>query len=239
MTAQTRSATLRPVRSLSVVIPTWNESARIERAVTGARAIADEVIVADSGSPDGTADLARAAGAVVVDAPRGRGRQLHAGASASTSDVILFLHADVDLPPSARGAIEEALADPGVVGGNFVLRFVPRSPAARLFGWANHVRRRWFRIYYGDSAIFVRRSAYESLGGFRPLPILEDYELVRRMERSGRTAYVRSVVAEASARRFEQAPVRTLLVWTWIQLLYSAFDVNPDDLARHYSDIRG
>ena len=223
---------------LSVVIPTFQERARVARAVAVAQSIGDEVIVTDGGSTDGTQEAARAAGAIVIAAPRGRGPQLHAGATAASGDMLLFLHADVELPASARGAIERALQTPGVVGGNFELRFVPRSFAAALFTWANHLRRRWFRIYYGDSAIFVRKEIYVSLGGFRPLPILEDYELVRRLERAGRTCYVRDVIAEASARRFERSPIRTLLVWSWIQFLYSALGVAPERLARHYADIR-
>lgn len=221
-----------------MIIPTWNEAARIRSAVGRARAAFDEVIVADASSPDGTAAAAAEAGAVVVESSRGRGAQLHAGAMRARGDVLLFLHADVALPEGARSAIEQALATPAVLGGNFALEFVPRSPSARLFTWANDVRRRWFRIYYGDSAIFVRRHVYDALGGFRALPILEDYDLVRRLEREGKTAYIRNAVVQASARRFADAPMRTLAVWTWIQVLYSLFDVSPHRLARHYADIR-
>jgi len=228
-----------PVRTISVVIPTWREEATIAAAVASARHIGDEVIVADPGSPDATQAVARDAGARIVEAPRGRGAQLRAGAEAATGDVLLFLHADAGLPPEARGAILRALADPRVVGGNFRLRFVPAGTfAARLFTWANHVRRVVLRIYYGDSAIFVRREVYEALGGFRPLPIFEDYELVRRLERLGKTAYVRDVVVTASARRFEDAPVRTLLVWSFLQVAYSIFGVAPERLARFYADTR-
>ena len=224
--------------ALSVIIPTWNEARRVEAAVRGARALGAEVLVVDAGSTDDTAARAEAAGAVLVLSRRGRGAQLHAGARRATGDVLLFLHADAELPASAAGAIASALRDEEVVGGNFYLRFVPDSPAARLFTWANHVRRRWLRIYYGDSALFLRRRTYDALGGFRELPILEDYELVRRLERHGRTAYVRDVEVQVSARRFERAPLRTLLVWTYIQVLYSVFGVSPARLARHYADIR-
>jgi rSAM/selenodomain-associated transferase 2 len=224
--------------ALSVIIPTWNEARRVEAAVRAARALGSEVLVVDAGSTDDTAARAEAAGAVVVLSRRGRGAQLHAGARRATGDVLLFLHADAELPASAAGAIAFALRDEEVVGGNFYLRFVPDSNAARLFTWANHLRRRWLRIYYGDSALFLRRRTYDALGGFRELPILEDYELVRRLERHGRTAYVRDVEVQVSARRFERAPLRTLLVWTWIQVLYSVFGVSPARLARHYADIR-
>ncbi len=224
--------------SLTVVIPAWCEASRIAEAVRAAREIGDEVIVADADSPDGTAALARAAGARVVSTARCRGTQLHAGATAARGDVLLFLHADTVLPARARAAIDEVLADPHVAGGNFYLQFVPDSFAARLFTTANDVRRRWLKIYYGDSGLFVRRSAYVALGGFRALPILEDYEFVRRLERAGRTAYLAQIVVQASARRFEASPVRTLLLWTLIQTLYSVFRVSPERLASYYRDIR-
>ena len=225
--------------SLSVVIPTWREAATIARTVGLALAVGDEVIVVDAASPDDTARVAERAGARVVVTAKGRGAQLHAGACAARGDALLFLHADASLPDAARARarIEEALADPLVVGGNFYLRFDPPSSAARLFTWANDARRRWMRVYYGDSALFVRRSTYDALGGFRPLPILEDYELVRRLERAGRTVYVRDVEVVASARRFERAPLRTLLLWSALQALY-LMGVPPRRLARFYADAR-
>ena len=94
--------------------------------------------------------------------------------------MLLFLHADARLPACARPAIEAALCRPEVIGGNFRLRFTPSSPWANAFALANDVRRRALRIYYGDSGIFVRRSTYEVLGGFKPLPLMEDYDFARR-----------------------------------------------------------
>jgi len=225
------------LNTLSAIIPTFCEVERIEQAVRAAAAVADEVIVCDGGSADGTVDRAAAAGARVVTAPKGRGRQLHAGASVACGDTLLFLHADARLPPAARAAIAHALADDAVAGGNFHLRFTPASPVARLFTWANDARRRWLRIYYGDSALFVRRTVYERLGGFAPLPILEDHEFVRRLERHGRTVYVRDVTVEVSARRFEHAPLRALGAWAAIHALYAA-GVPPERLARLYHDTR-
>ena len=222
---------------ISVVIPSWNEAAAIGAAVEGARSFADEVIVADAGSPDGTAGRAAAAGAIVVAAPKGRGHQLRAGAARASGDVFLFLHADVTLEAGAREAIQRSLLDPACVGGNFRLRFEPTSFAARVFTVANDVRRRLLRIYYGDSAIFVRAATYHALGGFRALPLFEDYDFVRRLERAGPTAYVREVAAIASARRFVDAPIRTLFVWTALQVLFS-LGAPAERLARFYADTR-
>jgi rSAM/selenodomain-associated transferase 2 len=223
---------------ISAVIPTWQEATRIAECVQAAASVADEVIVVDAGSADGTTEVARAVGARVISIERkGRGPQLHAGALAAAGDILLFLHADAQLRQGARDAMLRALEDPAVVGGNFYLRFWPEGRFARLFTWVNHLRRRLLRIYYGDSAVFVRRAVYEELGGFRPLPILEDYELVRRLERRGRTVYVQEVEVLASARRFEGRPWRTLFLWVVIQGLYMA-GVSPDRLARLYADLR-
>ncbi len=223
--------------SISAIIPTWREANAIAEAVHMAHAIADEVIVVDAASPDRTAELATRAGAHVVHAPKGRGVQLDAGARVATGDVLLFLHADAHLPPEARGAMETALASPRIAGGNFRIGFACEGLTARAFDWAYHQRSKWLRIYYGDSALFLRRSAYVALGGFRPLPIFEDYELVRRLERTFETEYVDSVTVRVSARRFARTPLRTLLLWTGIQMLFSS-GVSAHKLSRFYADVR-
>ena len=222
---------------LSVVIAAWQEASCIQSAVANAKEFADEVVVADAGSADGTAKLAAAAGAHVVAAPRGRGQQLHAGALVAGGDVILFLHADATIDPACKQRIEQALAVPGIIGGNCRLRFTPPTWAARLFGWANHVRRVCFKIYYGDSALFVRRAAYFELGGFRAMPLFEDFDFIKRMQRRGRTAYLQDVFVTASARRFAHAPLRTLALWTLLQCLYSC-GVPAERLAKLYRDLR-
>jgi rSAM/selenodomain-associated transferase 2 len=223
---------------ISAIIPTWCEAACIGEAVAGARRVAEEVIVADAGSPDGTARIAREHGARVVHSPKGRGPQLRAGADAAAGDVLLFLHADALLAAGAREALLRRLEDPAIVGGNFLLRFAGPGPLAAAFSLLNDLRRRWLRIYYGDSAIFVRRSVYDQLGGFEPYPIFEDYEFVRRLERHGRTAYIRDVVVEVSSRRHEQAPWTTLASWVALHTLYSVGGVHPERLVALYRDVR-
>jgi rSAM/selenodomain-associated transferase 2 len=221
----------------SVIIPTWCEEAQVEGAVRSARRVGDEVIVADAASPDGTARVARAAGARVVRCPRNRGAQLARGVAEARGDVLVFLHADARLSPRARPAIAEALRDPEVCGGSFRLTFVPSGGWARFFTRGHDVHRRWTGIVYGDSGIFVRRTAYEAVGGVRPLPLMEDYDLVRRLRRVGRFTYVRHVEVRASDRRFVREPVRTALGWVALECLYLA-GVPPAALARLYADVR-
>jgi rSAM/selenodomain-associated transferase 2 len=223
---------------LSAVIPTWREAQCIGSTVAACASVADEVIVADAESPDGTADLARAAGARVVLTRRGRGAQLNAGARAARGGAFVFVHADTHLPQASGDVIRTVLSrHPDVLGGNFKLRFVPETPMARAFTWGNHLRRQALRIYYGDSCIFVRRSTFERLGGFREYPIFEDYDFARRLEALGRTHYETSVEARTSQRRFEQHPFRTLLLWTALQSLYTC-GVHPSRFARFYRHAR-
>jgi rSAM/selenodomain-associated transferase 2 len=222
---------------VSAIIPTFREADRIAGTVAACRAIAEEVIVSDAGSLDGTAERAVEAGARVVAASKGRGSQLNEGARAATGNVFVFVHADALLPSPARGVIRTALADPAVVGGNFKVRFVPETRAARLFTWVNDARRRHLGLYYGDSCIFIRKRSFERIGGFPDHPIFEDYALARALERHGRTHYETTVEVLASSRRFAAKPVRTLALWGALQALYE-LGVSPKVLAHLYADAR-
>jgi len=221
---------------VSVVIPALNEAAVIRRAVRSALAAgACEVIVADGGSNDGTVAAAIEAGAQVIAAPRGRGRQLNAGAAGSTGDVLLFLHADALLPTNAVQQIEVALADRGVVGGNFRIHFGTGRHARFLAAFYHVIRQ--LTVYYGDSAIWVRREHFAAIGGFPPYPLMEDLKLVQLLRERGRMAYLAGPV-HASPRRWERGGLlRTWASWVVIQTLYFG-NVSPQRLARLYRHIR-
>lgn len=225
---------------VSVVIPTLNEAGRIVGLVAAMRASAAcrEVIVVDGGSHDGTADLARAAGAQVFAEAPGRGRQLSHGAARASGDVLLFLHADSALPGAALDAIVAALADPAVVGGNFRIRFDGDSGFARwLTGFYAWFRR--FDLFYGDSAIFLRREIYDRLGGIRPIALMEDYDLCLRMGRAGRLCCIDEPAVVTSSRRFAgRHPVAIVSQWLLLHALYY-LKVPPDLLARLYRSGRG
>ncbi|MBX3026630.1 TIGR04283 family arsenosugar biosynthesis glycosyltransferase [bacterium] len=223
---------------LSVIVPALDEAARIAAAVASARApLVCEVIVVDGGSADETAKRARAAGAVVVAAPRGRARQMNAGAARARGEVLLFLHADTTLPPGFDVAVAGALADPAAVGGRFDLRLAPSSPFLSLTAALINLRSRLSGIATGDQALFVRREAFAAVGGFEDLPLMEDIAFTRALKRRGRMVALRATVTTSSRRWLRHGPLRTVLLMWWLRFLYWR-GVAPAELKRHYADTR-
>ncbi len=197
-----------------------------------------EVVVADGASEDDTARVAvrHLLAPRLVEARGGRARQLNAGAAASVGDVLVFVHADSRLPSDAHRSLVSACVDDRAVGGNFRLEFEGDDLFGRGLSAYYRFSRR-FGVYYGDSSIFVRRDVFQRLGGLRELPIMDDYDLARRLERAGPTACLPGP-AVTSSRRWRRAGIaRTVASWVAIQLLYSV-GVPAARLAPLYRRIR-
>ena len=227
--------------SIGVVVIALNEAEAIGGCLEHLSALLredgpGEVVVSDGGSVDGTAEIA-ARYAPVVTAPRGRANGLNAGAAQASGDVLLFLHADTRLPARGLTAVRTALADDTVVGGRFRLAFDRQTPALRLTqAWIN-VRDALLGGYTGDQAVFVRRETFERLGGYAPLPLMEDLDFARRLGRAGRVVRLSESVV-TSARRWQRAGTwRTNLRMIALRWLYY-LGVSPARLAQHYLDAR-
>ncbi|CAA7627601.1 TIGR04283 family arsenosugar biosynthesis glycosyltransferase [Magnetospirillum sp. SS-4] len=188
--------------SLSVVIPTLNAARHLPGAVASLGG-ADEVIVADGGSGDGTPDLARDLGLPVVVAERGRGTQLAAGAAAASHPWLLFLHADTRLAADWRSEAEAFMADRHNERRAAVFRFALDSTAwqARALEALVEWRTRWLGLPYGDQGLLISRSHYREIGGYRPLPLMEDVDLVRRIGRGGLSVLKTQAVTSAERWR--------------------------------------
>jgi len=224
--------------TLSIVIPALNEGHSIGATLDAIVRLSmhTEVIVVDGGSDDGTREIARARGAIVMASERGRGSQMHGGACVAQGDVLWFLHADTVVPADAADLIVKALHDPKVVAGNFELLFDGQTSAARFMTWLYPKLRR-FGLSYGDSAIFVRRATYEQVGGFRPFPIFEDLDLIKRLRKLGAMVNLPTTVV-TSSRRFEgRSFVVTFARWAGLQVLYW-LGLPPSALGRLYAPIR-
>jgi uncharacterized protein len=226
---------------LSVVMPVLDEAHRLAPALNrlvGLPAV-DEVLVVDGGSRDSTRAVAQGVpGVRVLDAPRGRARQMNHGASAATGEVVCFVHADVTLPRDAVRHVARAFSRPQVVAAAFRTRTVDdigHTWAGALLPMAD-LRSRWTHLPYGDQAVSVRRSAFQQVGGFPDQPLMEDLELARRLAAVGSVARLRARVT-VSGRRFLRRPLRTLLFWNTFPALYR-LGVPPRLLEKLYGTVR-
>lgn len=202
--------------ALSIVMPVLDEAGQIEAtlaALAPLRRRGVELIVVDGGSQDGTVALARAEADAVLDAPRGRARQMNAGAAAARGEVLLFLHADTILPPEADRLALRAAAG-GRDWGRFDVRIAGRHPMLRVVAMLMNWRSRLTGIATGDQAIFVRRELFQRIGGFPDQPLMEDIELSRRLRRVSAPACL-PARATTSGRRWESRGVWRTIFLMW------------------------
>ena len=207
----------------------------------------EELIVVDGGSSDRTPLLVESyrlstqhsalSPVRLVTAPRGRASQMNEGATTSSGEILLFLHADTQLPHDAKATIESTLADQRIVGGRFDVRFdrpsIWGSIISRMMNW----RSRLSGIATGDQALFVRRPIFERMGGFANLPLMEDIDFSRRLKRVGTTAALTSTVTTSFRRWEQQGPLRTILLMWRLRFLYW-IGVCPHTLHRWYRLVR-
>jgi rSAM/selenodomain-associated transferase 2 len=219
---------------LTIVVPVLNEAAIIVaalQALAPLRARGAEIIVADSGSRDGTAQLAGPLADRIITVRRGRGAAMNAGAALGTGDALLFLHADTAPPDGADRLIDAALAHRA--WGRFDLRIAGRHPllavVARMINW----RSRLTGVATGDQAIFVSRQAFHAVGGFPDLPLMEDIAISRRLKRLCRPYYI-ATPAVTSGRRWEHNGVLSTILLMWRLRLSYYLGVEPALLAALY-----
>lgn len=231
---------------LTIVIPTFNANAHLPGALkalaapsqsvaaTGADAIPVEIIVADGGSTDGTAELAAAGGARLIKAPRGRGAQLEAGAHAASGDWLLFLHADTRLGDGWRAAVTAFAADPANAkrAAYFGFALDDRKPAARRLERMVAWRCRAFALPYGDQGLLIARDFYEELGRYRDWPLMEDVDFVRRIGRARLAAL--PIAAVTSAQRYRRSGYLAQSLRNLVLLSLFFLRVPPRALARLY-----
>lgn len=224
---------------LSIIIPVLNEAGRIAVALIALQPLRErgvEVLVVDGGSTDGTAEMARRGADHVVHAPRGRASQQNAGAQAALGDTLLFVHSDTQLPSDADGLIADALNDRAALWGRFDVRFESDETVLRVVAEMMNARSRLTGVATGDQCIFVRRGAFEAIGGFPDVPLMEDIAISKLLRHRSKPVCLRSKVT-TSARRWQKKGVwRTILLMWWLRFAY-ALGVSPARLARWYGQL--
>jgi len=213
------------MNGVSVIIPTLNEEAHIGATIDAAFAAgAAEILVCDGGSTDGTLMIAQSQGARVLRCERRRARQLNRGAAEASQAWLLFLHADTLLPSSACAAVAASNTD----FGGFLIDFIEPGWRLRSVAFMVNVRTRFTRAPWGDQGQFARRTAFP---GYPDFPIMEDYELARRMRKRAR---VLPLKVRTSGRRFLAKGVFRTSIVNWSIVVAHHLGISPERLARWY-----
>jgi rSAM/selenodomain-associated transferase 2 len=219
---------------VSVLIPALDEADRIEACLHRlARDFpACELVVADGGSTDGTAELALR-WAKVVETGGGRGPQLNAAAEAAAGQTLWVHHVDTVTESAALPQLLRELRRPGVVGGGLTLRFDRRSPGLSYLAWTSNIRARRLGWIFGDQTMFVRRDALEAVGGFPDLPLMEDLEVCRRLRRVGELVVI-PAMSTASSRRFDVHGTWPMVAFMQYLKVRHLCGADPAETARRY-----
>jgi rSAM/selenodomain-associated transferase 2 len=222
---------------LSIIIPSLNEERSLGGPLASLSSIPHEIIVVDGGSKDGTVEVARKYASVVLDSSRGRGIQQHTGACHAEGDILLFLHADTWLPKGFEMMIERTLSEPETVFGAFHLGHRPSKAFLNLVALMANLRSLILKMPYGDQGLFMRRSDYFRVGGFKDLPLMEDVDLVRRLNKLGKFKLVKGKI-RTSARRYDRNGIVYTTVRNWSLIIRYLMGQSPERLHRLYSDAR-
>jgi len=224
----------------SIIIPVLNEEAVLEQQLallTRQCTRHDcELLIVDGGSQDGTVTVAKRYGQV-IGSSRGRATQMNTGASAASGDVLIFLHADTQLPDDAFAAIERALTSPTVVGGAFRLRFDNDLWSYKFVAFIANLRSRLSTLFTGDQAYFVRATSFQAIGGYPVQPLMEDREIIINLQKIGKVVLLPQYVTTSARRHQKIGLMRSVLFMGYIRILYR-FGVSPARLHRMYMDVR-
>ncbi len=226
-------------RNISVIIPALNEADNIAETILSiGREKNIQVIVADGGSQDNTVSIAKSLGAKVINVLPPRSNQMNEGAAEATGDVLLFLHADTRLPKNFNCLVLRSLAQSGIAAGAFELRIDTPTPALRLIERLANWRSRYLGTPYGDQGIFMLSRVFHGAGGFSDFPIMEDFELIRRLQKKGKIITLSAPVSTSSRRWQNFGTLKTTLINQLVIITYY-MGIPPDTIARLYRRKKG
>lgn len=227
-------STDRKTLDISIIIPTLNEAENIRALLPELLAVPGvELLVVDGGSIDNTVDIARSLDAEVLSTSPGRAGQMNAGAGAARGNILLFLHCDTRLPPDFTEQVRDTLNQPGVTAGAFQLSINEKGFGLRIIEQLVNFRARVLQMPYGDQGIFVTADMFSAVGPFPLQPIMEDFELMRRLKKRGKIKIL-SLSATTSARRWKKLGILKTTVINQAIIIGYLLGVSPERLAEWY-----
>ncbi len=219
---------------ISIIIPVLNEANNIKAAITSTQPSHNvEVIVVDGGSNDDTAVLAQSLGVTVISSPPGRAVQMNTGAAIASGEILLFLHADTRLPTGFDAMIRTVLKPSGIVAGAFTLRIDSPHWGLRLVEWGVKWRSHLYQLPYGDQAIFLTRSAFNEVGNFPQMPIMEDFVLINKLKYLNKIAIL-DVPVTTSPRRWLKKGIFMTTILNQIIIIAYLLGVSPQRICKWY-----
>jgi rSAM/selenodomain-associated transferase 2 len=227
-------STDRQTLNISIIIPTLNETDTIGELLPALCNLSGvEVVVVDGGSSDTTVEVAGSYGVQVIRSQPGRAVQMNAGAEAAQGDILLFLHSDTELDVGFEHLIRQAVNQPGVAAGAFTIAIKGGGLGLRIIERLVNIRSNVLHMPYGDQGIFLTAKVFADIGGFPPLPIMEDFELMRRLRRRGRIL-VLPILSTTSARHWQRFGILHTTLRNQVLIIGYLLGVNPESLAAWY-----
>jgi rSAM/selenodomain-associated transferase 2 len=226
------------MHSFSIILPVLNESSIINHTVEQIYRIGSgfniEVIVIDGDKEGKTINVLKNREVIKGMSPRGRGKQMNKGASVAKGEILVFLHTDTELPEYAVRAVSSVMDDAKYAGGAFDLGIKSGRSVFRLIEKLVYIRTRLTRIPYGDQAIFIRKEVFDTMDGFKEIPLMEDMEFMGRMKKSGYNICIIPQKVKTSPRRWENEGIVYCTLRNWILKGLYHLGVNPGKLVKFY-----
>lgn len=222
---------------ISVIIPILNEAKILEKTLTRLQSelVNNELIIVDGGSTDESVSIAEKYGKVIIS-DRGRAKQMNTGAAEATGDILVFLHADVQLESGAFKAVESTLSS-GYVGGGFLQKIDGKRMLYRIIEFSANMRGKYLKVFYGDSGIYLRRVDFQQIGGFPDVPIMEEMGFSKALRKLGKTKMIKPRI-HISTRRWEKNGIVRTTAVNWLITLLYFLGFSLERLAALYQDIR-
>jgi rSAM/selenodomain-associated transferase 2 len=220
---------------ISIIIPTLNEANTLELTLEGVLQEKNrEVWVIDGGSTDNTLELAKKWGVNAILSPnKGKAAQMNYGATLATGEILLFLHADTLLSANYGDKIRNMMQDSRFIAGSFQFRFKHPNLALKVVEKTVNWRSHWFSLPYGDQGLFLKANTFQTMGGFKNMPIMEDFEMIQRLKQQGKIAMIPDAVMISDRRWRKLGVLRTTLINQMIVFGYY-LGVSPDQLVKWY-----